>query len=104
MRVLKVMLLAGALAGLSTGGAVAAGSGGGGSAMSSMPSDTGPRYDPAAEYAKAIAAIQARAGSASPGQLTLAEGESGRLSLEDDAAGHVSLAPAARDIRAGGRS
>ena len=41
---------------------------------------------------QAIAAIQARAGSASPGQLTLAEGESGRLSLEDDAAGHVSLA------------
>jgi hypothetical protein len=43
---------------------------------------------------QAVAAIQARAGSASPGQLTLAEGESGRLSLEDDAAGHVSLAPA----------
>lgn len=41
---------------------------------------------------QAIAAIQSRAGSASPGQLTLAEGESGRLSLEDDAAGHVSLA------------
>jgi Tfp pilus assembly protein PilF len=28
--------------------------------MSSMPSDTGPRYDPAEEYAKAIKAIQAR--------------------------------------------
>jgi HEAT repeat protein len=43
---------------------------------------------------QSIAAIQSRAGTASPGQLTLAEGESGRLSLEDDAAGHVSLAPA----------
>jgi hypothetical protein len=42
---------------------------------------------------QAIASIQSRAGTASPGQLTLAEGESGRLSLEDDAAGHVSLTP-----------
>jgi hypothetical protein len=41
---------------------------------------------------QAIARIQSRAGSAAPGQLTLAEGESGRLSLEDDTAGHVSLA------------
>lgn len=60
MRGLKVMLLAGALAGLSMGGALAAGSGGGGSSMSAMPSDTAPRYDPAQEYAKAIAAIQAK--------------------------------------------
>jgi len=59
MRMLKLMLLAGALAGLSMTGAVAAGGGGGGG-MSSMPSDTGPRYDPAEEYAKAIKAIQAR--------------------------------------------
>lgn len=60
MRVLKVVLLAGAMAGLSLTGAVAAGGGGGGGGMSSMPSDTGPRYDPAEEYAKAIKAIQAK--------------------------------------------
>lgn len=60
MRMLKVALLAGALAGLSLSGAIAAGSGGGGGGMSSMPSDTGPRYDPAEEYAKAIKAIQAK--------------------------------------------
>ena len=59
MRVLKIVLMAGALAGLSLTGAVAAGGGGGGS-MSSMPSDTGPRYDPAEEYAKALKAIQAK--------------------------------------------
>ena len=57
MRMLKVALLAGALAGLSLTGAIAAGSGGGGGGMSSMPSDTGPRYDPAEEYAKAIKAF-----------------------------------------------
>jgi len=60
MRMLKVVLMAGALAGLSMTGAVAAGGGGGGGGMSSMPSDTGPRYDPAEEYAKAIKAIQAK--------------------------------------------
>jgi len=60
MRMLKLMLLAGALAGLSMTGAVAAGGSGGGGGMSSMPSDTGPRYDPAEEYAKAIKAIQAK--------------------------------------------
>jgi len=60
MRVLKVVLMAGALAGLSLSGALAAGGGGGGGGMSSMPSDTGPRYDPAEEYAKAIKAIQAK--------------------------------------------
>jgi Tfp pilus assembly protein PilF len=60
MRVLKVVLMASALAGLSLTGAVAAGGGGGGGGMSSMPSDTGPRYDPAEEYAKAIKAIQAK--------------------------------------------
>jgi HEAT repeat protein len=47
---------------------------------------------------QAIAAIKSRAGSASPGQLTLAEGESGRLSLEDDSAGHVSLASAGEGV------
>lgn len=60
MRMLKIMLLAGAMAGLQVTGAVAAGGGGGGGGMSSMPSDTGPRYDPAEEYAKAIKAIQAK--------------------------------------------
>lgn len=60
MRMLKVALLAGALAGLSLTGALAAGSGGGGGGMNSMPSDTGPRYDPAEEYAKAIRALQAK--------------------------------------------
>ncbi|WP_430423690.1 tetratricopeptide repeat protein [Phenylobacterium sp.] len=58
MRVLKIVLLAGVIAGASITGATAAGSGGGGGGMSSMPSDTGPRYDPAEEYAKAIRAIQ----------------------------------------------
>jgi Tfp pilus assembly protein PilF len=60
MRMLKVILLAGAMAGLSLTGATAAGGGGGGGGMSSMPSDTGPRYDPAEEYAKAVKAIQAK--------------------------------------------
>ena len=50
MRMLKVVLMAGALAGVSLTGAIAAPGGG----MSSMPSDTGPRYDPAEEYAKAV--------------------------------------------------
>ena len=59
MRVLKVVFMAGALAGLTLTGAMAAGGGGGGG-MSAMPSDTGPRYDPAEEYAKAIKAIQAK--------------------------------------------
>jgi Tfp pilus assembly protein PilF len=59
MRMLKVVLMAGALAGVSLTGAIAAGGGGGGG-MSSMPSDTGPRYDPAEEYAKAVKAIQAK--------------------------------------------
>jgi Tfp pilus assembly protein PilF len=58
MRVLKVVLMAGALAGLSLTGAVAAGGGGGGGGMSSMPSDTGPKYDVGAEWAKAVKAIQ----------------------------------------------
>lgn len=58
MRILRTALLAGALVGLSAAGAMAAGSGGGGSA--SMPSASTSNYDPAAEYAKAIAAIQAK--------------------------------------------
>jgi len=57
---LKAILLAGAVAALS-GTALASGggsSGGGGSPE--MPSASGPQYDPAAEYAKAIAALQAK--------------------------------------------
>ena len=61
MRVsLKAILLAGAVAALS-GSALASGggsSGGGGSPE--MPSASGPQYDPAAEYAKAITALQAK--------------------------------------------
>lgn len=59
MRTLKTMLLAGAVAGLTTAGAMAAGSGGGGGGMS-MPSASAPSYNPAEEYAKAVASIQAR--------------------------------------------
>lgn len=46
-----------ALSCLVAGGALAAGSGGGGS--SDMPSASGPRYDPVAEYQKGVAALQA---------------------------------------------
>ena len=58
MRLFRTMLLAGAIAGVASAGAMAAGGGGGGSA--SMPSASGPQYDPAEEYAKAIQAIQAK--------------------------------------------
>ena len=48
--------------------------------------------------AKAIAAIQARLPGASPGQVSLAEGESGQVSLASDAeAGQVALAPEGSD-------
>ena len=63
MRLLKTLLLTG-LAGMATasigiGGAVAAGGGGGGGG-GAMPSTSGPQYDAAEEYAKAIKAIQAK--------------------------------------------
>ena len=57
MRRLTTLLLAGALAGLAPAGAMAAGSGGGGSM--DMPSASGPQYNPAEEYAKAVAALRA---------------------------------------------
>jgi Flp pilus assembly protein TadD len=61
-RSLKAILLAGAVAAL--GGTAALASGGGGGGVSSgggaMPSESGPRYDPAVEYAKAIAALQVK--------------------------------------------
>jgi Flp pilus assembly protein TadD len=55
---LKAILLAGAVAALS-GTALASGGGGGGGSPE-MPSTSGPQYDPAAEYAKAISALQAK--------------------------------------------
>jgi HEAT repeat protein len=48
---------------------------------------------------EAVAAIQARSGAASPGQLTLAEGESGRLSLAEGDEGRLSLAEQSRARR-----
>jgi len=59
MKPLRIMLLAGAFAGLATAGAMAAG-GGGGTGGAQMPSASGPQYDPAEEYAKAVASIQAK--------------------------------------------
>jgi len=41
---------------------------------------------------QAIAEIQSRLPGASPGQVSLAEGETGQLSLADDSAGRVSIA------------
>jgi Flp pilus assembly protein TadD len=55
---LQAILLAGAVAALS-GTALASGGGGGGGSPE-MPSASGPQYDPAAEYAKAITALQAK--------------------------------------------
>ena len=60
MRLFRTMLLAGAVAGMVATGAIAAGGGGGGGGGASMPSASGPQYDPAEEYAKAIKAIQAK--------------------------------------------
>jgi len=59
MKTLRIMLLAGAFAGLAASGAMAAGSGGG-TGGAAMPSASGPQYDPAEEYAKAVASIQAK--------------------------------------------
>jgi Flp pilus assembly protein TadD len=60
---LKAILLAGAVAALSGTAALASGGGGGGSTgggSGSMPSASGPQYDPAVEYAKAVTALQAK--------------------------------------------
>jgi Tfp pilus assembly protein PilF len=59
MNTLRIILLAGVFAGLAGAGAMAAGSGGG-TGGAEMPSASGPRYNPAEEYAKAVAAIQAK--------------------------------------------
>ena len=48
------LLAAGPVLGMDSGGA------GGGSMGSAMPSASTPQYDPAAEYAKAVAAVQAK--------------------------------------------
>ena len=56
---LKAILLAGAVAALTAPAALASGGGGGGG-ISGMPSESAPRYDPAAEYAQAVAAMQAK--------------------------------------------
>lgn len=56
---ISTLFLAAAMATAMSGGAIAAGSGGGGS-MGAMPSESSPRYDPAEEYAKAIKALQAK--------------------------------------------
>jgi Flp pilus assembly protein TadD len=52
---LRKALIAGIMLGFAGGGALAAGSGGGGGG--DMPSASGPTYDPAAEYAKGVAAL-----------------------------------------------
>jgi Flp pilus assembly protein TadD len=60
---LKTVLLAGAVLALGSTAALASGGGGGGGGGGgsvSAPSESAPQYDPAAEYAKAIAAIKAR--------------------------------------------
>ena len=48
---------------------------------------------------EAVVAIQARYGTASPGQLTLAEGDSGRLSLAEGDEGRLSLTKPSRARR-----
>ncbi len=58
---LKMISLATALAALAATAATASGGGGGGGGgASEMPSASTPRYDPAVEYAKAIAALKAK--------------------------------------------
>ncbi|MDB5474575.1 MAG: hypothetical protein JWP49_86 [Phenylobacterium sp.] len=60
---LKTVLLAGAVLALGSTTALASGGGGGGGGGGgsvSAPSESAPQYDPAAEYAKAVAAIKAR--------------------------------------------
>jgi Flp pilus assembly protein TadD len=60
---LKAILLAGAVAALTGTAALASGGGGGGMSSgggSAMPSASAPQYDPAAEYARAVTALQAK--------------------------------------------
>lgn len=55
---LKAVLLAGVVASLGAGSALASGGGGGG--FGGAPSVSAPQYDPAAEYAKAVTALKAK--------------------------------------------
>lgn len=57
-KTLEAVLLAGAVLALGATAALASGGGGGGGGVD-LPSASAPRYDPAAEYAKAIAAMKA---------------------------------------------
>lgn len=59
MRLFRTFLMAGAVAGVLATGAVAAGSGGG-SGGASLPSESGPRYDPQEEWSKALKALEAK--------------------------------------------
>jgi Flp pilus assembly protein TadD len=58
-KTLNTVLLAGAVLALGGATALASGGGGGGGGGGGMPSESAPQYDPAAEYAKAIAALKA---------------------------------------------
>jgi Tfp pilus assembly protein PilF len=60
MRMLKIVLLAGALTGLTTAGAMASGGGGGGGGGADMPSASAPQYNAAEEYTKAVQSLQAK--------------------------------------------
>jgi len=61
MRMLKIVLLAGALSGLTAAGAMASGGGGGGGGGGmDMPSSSTPQYNAAEEYNKAIQSLQAK--------------------------------------------
>lgn len=57
---LKAMLLAGALTAIGTTAAMASSGGAGGGSFSGGVPSAGPQYDPAAEYAKAVTAMQAK--------------------------------------------
>jgi Tfp pilus assembly protein PilF len=59
MRVFRIMLLAGVFS-AAAAGALASGGGGGGGGGAEMPSASTPQYDPAAEYAKALNALNAK--------------------------------------------
>lgn len=60
-RTARVAFIGVGLALAMTGVALASGGGGGGMSSGSMPSSSAPQYDPTAEYARAIAALQAGA-------------------------------------------
>lgn len=60
MRVLRIMLCAGAVTAVTAAGALAAGGGGGGGGGMDMPSASAPQYNAAEEYAKAMKSLEAR--------------------------------------------